>query len=72
SERHRHFQLWSRDNHAEIIFSKDFFMQKLTYIHNNPVKAGIVHLPEHYIYSSASFHKEGKGLLEIEPFSEKV
>lgn len=29
-------------------------MVRLDYIHNNPVKAGIVRLPEEYIYSSAS------------------
>jgi hypothetical protein len=27
--------------------------QKLDYIHNNPVKAGIVLSPEDYLYSSA-------------------
>jgi hypothetical protein len=27
--------------------------QKLNYIHNNPVEAGIVLSPEHYLYSSA-------------------
>ena len=30
-----------------------FTLQKLNYIHNNPVKAGIVDHPEDYIYSSA-------------------
>ena len=28
--------------------------QKVTYIHNNPVKAGIVNEAHEYIYSSAS------------------
>lgn len=27
--------------------------QKLDYLHNNPVTAGIVYQPEHYVYSSA-------------------
>ena len=27
--------------------------QRLDYIHNNPVEAGIVTLPENYLYSSA-------------------
>ena len=27
--------------------------QRVDYIHNNPVKAGIVLSPEHYLYSSA-------------------
>ena len=29
------------------------FMAKLLYIHNNPVKAGLVASPEEYKYSSA-------------------
>ncbi len=27
--------------------------QRLEYVHNNPVEAGIVLSPEHYLYSSA-------------------
>ncbi len=34
-------------NTNEIVF------KKLNYIHNNPVEAGIVTSPEHYLYSSA-------------------
>ena len=29
------------------------FEQKVEYIHNNPVKEGLVTLPEHYAWSSA-------------------
>ncbi len=32
----------------------------------NPVRAGIVKLPEHYIYSSASNYILGKGVMEID------
>jgi len=39
--------------------------QKLDYIHNNPVKAGFVSLPEDYLYSSARDYAGEKGLLEI-------
>ena len=39
--------------------------QRLDYIHNNPVKAGIVYEPEHYIYSSAADYCGRKGLLDI-------
>jgi hypothetical protein len=31
-------------------------LQKLNYTHLNPVKAGLVTLPEQYLYSSASFY----------------
>lgn len=43
-------------------------MQRLEYIHNNPVKAGIVLEPHHYVYSSGSAidYAGGKGLVEVE------
>lgn len=46
-------QFWIQDNRPELIYSQDFFMQKLNYIHENPVKAGIVYRAEDYIHSSA-------------------
>jgi len=36
------------------------FIQKLAYIHNNPVVAGLCQFPEEYRYSSASFYETGK------------
>ncbi|HOX82912.1 MAG TPA: hypothetical protein PLJ60_11930 [Chryseolinea sp.] len=40
--------------------------QKLEYVHDNPVKEGIVDKPEDYLYSSARDYTGVKGLLEIE------
>ena len=40
--------------------------QKLEYVHDNPVKEGIVDKPEDYLYSSARDYAGTKGLLEIE------
>ena len=39
--------------------------QKLAYIHDNPVKDGIVEQAEDYIYSSARDYSGRKGLLEV-------
>ena len=41
-------------------------MQKLDYIHNNPVVAGFVSQAEHWRYSSAMDYYGGKGMLEID------
>jgi hypothetical protein len=35
------------------LFSSGFTLQKLNYIHNDPVEAGIVDKTEEYLYSSA-------------------
>ena len=65
-KRNSDFQFWTHENHAEHIFSNKFMEQKLDYIHNNPVRAGIVTKPEEYKYSSASDYAYGNGLLKVE------
>lgn len=65
-KRNSEYQFWTHENHAEYIFSNKFIEQKLDYIHNNPVRAGIVEKPEEYKYSSAKDYAGEKGLLEIE------
>ena len=40
--------------------------QRLDYIHNNPVEAGLVSEPEHWKYSSAIDYAGDKGLIDVE------
>jgi len=57
---------WKDGYHGEEIFSRDFFESKLTYIHMNPVRAGIVIKEEEYVWSScADIYGLLKGLLEL-------
>jgi REP element-mobilizing transposase RayT len=64
-KRNANYQFWSHENHAEYIFSNAFMEQKLNYIHNNPVRAGIVFKPEEYKYSSARDYGDEEGLIPI-------
>ena len=48
------YQFWQQRNHPIDLLSVKFFEQKINYIHNNPVEAGIVNEPQNYIYSSAN------------------
>ena len=48
----KQIHVWTHENHAEEIYSQKFIEQKIEYIHNNPVRAGIVTRPEYYLYSS--------------------
>jgi hypothetical protein len=57
--------MWTHKNHAVVLYSVDFARQKLDYLHNNPVRAGIVRKPEEYIYSSASNYAEMESVLEV-------
>jgi putative transposase len=59
------FQLWQQDNHPIELFTHKVLQQKLDYIHENPVKAGIVECPEHYLYSSARDYCGLQGLIDI-------
>ena len=59
------FQFWQPDNHPELCYQLPFMWQKLEYIHNNPVKAGIVYKTEEYIYSSAADYYEGKQVSKV-------
>ena len=64
-------QLWTTENHPIALFSQKVIQQKLNYIHQNPVRAGWVEWPQHYIYSSASnYLDDGKGVLEVEVLDE--
>ena len=67
NSRNTKFQFWRQDNHPMELYSSKFIYQKLHYIHNNPVEAGIVDYAEDYIYSSARDYSLGKkcGLLDI-------
>jgi len=67
NSRNKTYQFWRQDNQPQELYSPKFFFQKLNYIHNNPLVAGIVEKPEHYLYSSARDYFETKkcGLLDV-------
>jgi putative transposase len=47
------FQLWERGFDEVTIISERMYLVKMNYIHNNPVKGGLVEKAEDYPYSSA-------------------
>ncbi len=46
--------LWQDGFHPQAVSSREVFAQKLNYLHENPVRKGLVRRPEHWWYSSAS------------------
>jgi len=60
------FQVWQQHNQPIELFSIKVIEQKLSYIHQNPVKAGLVENAWEYLYSSARDYADMKGLLEVE------
>ena len=61
----RQYQFWERNPLGIDLYSSPVFMQKLEYIHWNPVKAGLCNLPEEYYYSSAKFYHTGIDQFEM-------
>ena len=60
------YQFWEEGNHPKLIQGMEMFNQKVEYIHNNPVKRGLVEKPEHWIYSSARHFAGLESLLDID------
>ncbi len=46
--------------------SPKWINQKLAYIHQNPIRAGLVSKAEDYLYSSASCYLDNTGELEVD------
>jgi REP element-mobilizing transposase RayT len=55
----RKYQFWERNALSVEIWSEKVLVQKLKYIHENPVRAGLCNYPEDYKYSSALLYKTG-------------
>jgi REP element-mobilizing transposase RayT len=58
-------QIWTHENHAELIYSQKFIEQKLNYIHENPVRSGIVPKAEDYLYSGARNYAEMESVIDV-------
>lgn len=55
----RKFQFWERNPLSVDLWSREVLIQKLNYLHQNPVRAGLCKTAEEYKYSSAFFYETG-------------
>ena len=55
NKQYSNYHFWDYTNHPLELWSNDVIRQKIEYIHNNPVRAGIVAEAHYYLYSSACF-----------------
>jgi REP element-mobilizing transposase RayT len=68
-QRHKNkqvFQLWQEGSHPQQIQGEAMMVQKLDYIHSNPVRRGYVDDPAHWRYSSARNYAGEPGLIEVD------
>jgi len=64
-KRNEKYQIWTHENHAEIVYGNQFMDSKINYIHENPVRAGLVENAEDYLYSSARNYADLEGVLDV-------
>jgi putative transposase len=63
----KEFQFWKQDYHPIELNSAERSKERLDYLHQNPVRSGLVWEPWHYKYSSAiDYYTNEHGLLKIE------
>ena len=59
--------LWRPGFHPQAILSRPVFEQKLRYLHDNPVRKGLVRRADEWWYSSAGiYHGSADGPLEVD------
>jgi REP element-mobilizing transposase RayT len=62
----KEFQFWQQDNHPIELSNDLILQQRLSYLHENPVRGGIVYEPQDYIYSSGiDYYTTRKGRIEL-------
>jgi REP element-mobilizing transposase RayT len=61
----RTYQLWQEGSHPKQILGDEMMIQKLEYMHDNPVKRGYVDDPTHWRYSSARNYAGMPGLIDV-------
>lgn len=57
------YQFWRHDNKPIELWRNKLINEKINYIHNKPIEAGLVYRPEDYIYGSAKNYCGEKGML---------
>lgn len=65
-QRNEKYQIWEHTNHAIELYSNEFINQKIGYIHQNPVKAGLVEHAHYWRYSSQSNYLGMESVIEID------
>ena len=66
NKNNKDYQFWQHHNMPIELESPKWIIQKLNYIHLNPVRNGIVLEAEDYVYSSARTYTGRSGYIDIE------
>lgn len=62
------YQIWQEGFQPKLIKDEKMMIERINYIHNNPIKRGYIDEAKHWRYSSARDYEGIQGLIEIERF----
>jgi len=66
NNRNKDHQFWQQENHPVECNTNEVLDSRMKYLHENPVRAGLVRYEQDYVYSSAvDYYTTEKGLLDI-------
>ena len=60
------YQIWQEGSAFKLIQSEAMMIERINYIHNNPLKRGYVDEASHWCYSSARNYEDKEGLIDVE------
>lgn len=65
----KEFRFWQGGCHPIQLVTNSMLYERICYVHENPVKAGIVVHSEDYLYSSARNYASLRGMVDVEVLS---
>lgn len=66
-----HYQIWQEGYHPKQMTTPEMMIQKIEYIHDNPVNRGYVDVPEHWRYSSMRNYMGLEALIPVTLFRDE-
>ena len=60
------YKFWQETNHAVLLDNSEMIDQRISYIHENPVRALIVARAHEYLFSSAGDYASEKGYVDVQ------
>jgi REP element-mobilizing transposase RayT len=66
NKRNEIYQFWQQGNHPIACNTNELLSTRILYVHENPVRAGIIRFAGDYLYSSGiDYYYDKKGLIDI-------
>jgi len=66
NNRNKNFQFWQQDNHPVECSTSEILKSRMSYLHENPIRAGLVRFEQDYLYSSGiDYYGNKRGLIDI-------